>query len=269
VHVHTDAPDRALQEGRGAGVVLNESITSLERQVAACLEAGRAGPSATPTLTGLVAVAEGAGLEAAFRSLGATVVTGGPGRNPSVGELVGAIRATAADAVIVLPNHPNVVPAARLALQESGLPGFVVKARSTPAGLAAAAAFVPHAGVDSNVRAMREAVAMSVAGEVAEATLAAQTPAGPVGVGDWVGTREGTVLEVGPDPAPVAIALVELFRRDRPDAEVLTVVLGDGAESDGPAGDPVVVALRTANGDLRIDALPGGQPRLRYLIGLE
>src|SRR5439155_14989368 len=107
----------------------------------------------------------------------ATVVTGGPGRNPSVGELVGAIRATAADAVIVLPNHPNVVPAARLALQESGLQGFVVEARSIPAGLAAAAAFMPDAAADANVEAITEAVAVPVAGEVAEATLAAQTPA--------------------------------------------------------------------------------------------
>ena len=63
---------------------------------------------------GVVAVVAGDGLAAIFRDFGvAAVVQGGQSANPSTGELLEAIGDVDAREIIVLPNNPNVVLAAR------------------------------------------------------------------------------------------------------------------------------------------------------------
>ena len=77
-----------------------------------------AGASSLPLA--VVAVAAGEGLAAIFRDFGVSrVVVGGQSANPSTGELLEAIRGLDAREVLVLPNNPNVVLAAR----QVGRPG--------------------------------------------------------------------------------------------------------------------------------------------------
>src|SRR5438105_12285246 len=93
VHVHTDAAEDAVAAGRRAGVVRDVSTASLRDQVVACIGGQARGVQVAEQACGLVAVASGDGLAEAFRSLGAVVVRGGPGENPSVGDLVAAVEA--------------------------------------------------------------------------------------------------------------------------------------------------------------------------------
>ena len=90
-------------------------------------------------------------------SLGAVVVRGGPGNNPSVAELVRAVDGAPGESVAILPNHPNVVPAAQRAAAESGKDVLIVPALSVPQGVAAAAAFNPSSDPRENADAMAEA----------------------------------------------------------------------------------------------------------------
>ncbi len=273
VHVHTDDPDGALAAGRAVGTIQHETVRSLmggsggEPRAEQVDEGPRTG-----VRTGLVAVANGDGLRRTFRSLGALVVRGGPGANPSVGTLIAALQA-AGDGrvgVVVLPNHPNVAPAARAAVATaSDVDALVLEADSVPAGLAAAAAYLPSLDPAANARVMTEAAATVVAAEVARAAVTVETAAGPVRAGQWIGARRDVVLEIGDDASAVAIGLVARLAREASDPEVITVVLGEGAGTDAPDVDPVVAALRGANPDLRVDPVVGGQPRHRYLIGIE
>jgi hypothetical protein len=66
----------------------------------------------------IVAVAAGDGLARIFDSYGvAAVVHGGQTNNPSTGELLDAVEKMAADEILLLPNNPNVVLAARQAAE--------------------------------------------------------------------------------------------------------------------------------------------------------
>ena len=238
VHVHTNDPDAALGAGRRSGTTSQESVVSLEERIAACWNGSRVRADASEQATGLVAVADGAGLARVFRSLGAVVVSGGPGRDPAVGDLVAAIDATPGEAAIVLPNSVDASAVAAIAADLAHTAVRVLATTSAPAGLAAATAWNPTATVEANATAMGEAAAACAAGEVGEALVEASTGAGPVRPGEWVAVRAGEVVAVDEDASAAALRLVATLRADSPRAEVVTVVLGEGAgERDH---DPVV-----------------------------
>nr|MDP9340590.1 DAK2 domain-containing protein [Actinomycetota bacterium] len=267
VHVHTNEPDLAVEAGRDAGAVRDVQVVDLEDQVAERCVAGqaRAVRVAEHQATALVAVADGDGLIRIFRSLGAVVVPGGPGRNPSVGDLVEAIQAAPSTSVVLLPNHRNVVPAAERAAAASGKDVRVVPSRSIPAGLASAAAFNPMASAEENEKDMAEAADAATAIEITRAVRDAETPKGRVQAGDWLGLAEGEVRVAGGEPAELAARLVADLRTE--DHEVITLVVGaDPSDQEAAA---VEEAVRAAAPDLHVETHRGGQPQYAYLIGLE
>ncbi len=266
VHVHTNEADAAVEAGRGAGRPREVRITDLREAVEERCLAGQArAVRVAEQRVAMVAVAEGGGLSDLFRSLGAVVVTGGPGHNPSVEEIHAAILVTDADAVVVLPNHRNVVPAAERAAEAAGPGAQVLPTRSVPEGLAAAAVF-NALGEPESVRAeMARAAGGCAAGELAVAGREAETSAGPVRPGQWVGLVDGTIEVLGGDPAAVAAELVG--RLLRPGHEVLTLVTGEGASPE--QAEAVRLAVAAAAPDVEIEVHRGDQPRYPYLIGIE
>jgi DAK2 domain fusion protein YloV len=265
VHVHTNQPDAAVVAGEDAA--RDVRVVDLRREVAERCMAGeaRAVQPSEPQATALVGVAEGDGVAAIFRSLGAIVVLGGPDHTPAGGELMRAIGEGRADSVLILPNHPTVLDAAERAAQDSGEGARVIPTRSIVEGLTAAAAFNPVASPDENEREMLAAAAGCVSIEVVRASRDSETPAGRVRAGDWLGLVEGDVVALGADPAGVAAKLVS--DRSTPDHEILTLLLGaDPSEEEAGA---VAAALREAAPELDLQVHRGGQPGHPYLIGLE
>jgi dihydroxyacetone kinase-like predicted kinase len=208
-------------------------------------------------------VTPGDGVASLFRSLGAAVVPGGPGRNPSVGDLLEAVDGTASEAVMLLPNHRKVVPAARQAAGRSAKTVEVIATGSVAEGLAAATAFNPEADAQENATRAREALEGVVSLEVAVSVRDADTPAGHVRSGQYMGVADGTVSVVGNDPVEVSVETLRSVVRE--EHEVLTVLAGEGI--DGL--DEVRASLAEAFPSLEVEVHRGGQPGYPLLIGLE
>ena len=215
--------------------------------------------------TALVAIADGEGLERILASLGALVVRGGPGNNPSVGDIVSAIRAAPSEAVVVLPNHRNVGPAAERAAAESEKDVRVIPAVSIPQGVAAAAAFHPDAAVEDNEKALLDAAEACSWAEVARAVRNADTPAGLVREGEYLGFQGDRAVIAGPDAESIAVELVARLREPR--HEILTVFFGEDISVD--VADRLDERLRETYGELEVEVARGDQPGYPYLIGLE
>jgi uncharacterized protein len=273
VHVHTDDPGAAVEAGVGRGRPGSIRITSLDEAVAErCLaREGRAlrvpEPEAPPSAgQHVVAVVEGDGLTEVFRSLGVSVVAGGPGNNPSVKDLLDAVERLPEGVVFLLPNHKNVHPAATAAAAETSREVRVIPSRSVPQGLAAALAFSPEAEPPGNAARMEEAALECAWGALARAEREAETPAGRVAAGDWLGLAGEEVRRIGDDPVALAGKLVaEGLRRDR--HELVTVYVGVGG-SDEEAERIAAAVLEAAPG-LEVEIHRGDQPRYPYLIGVE
>src|SRR5215217_8054715 len=106
IHVHTDEPEVAVAVFEEAGDVQRLDVADMREQIAA--REARLRPAAT----GAVVVAAGEGMRSLFEGLGAHVVDGGATLNPSTYEILAGIHEVPADAVLVLPNSPNVILAA-------------------------------------------------------------------------------------------------------------------------------------------------------------
>ena len=141
---------------------------------------------------GVVAVAPSDGLAAilldtatGFREYGAfRVVRGGQSANPSTGELLEAVQATQADELLILPNNPNVVLAARQVASMTNRPIHVVPTRNCAEGVAALFELDHTRAAEQNARRMTEAgrgiQTMQVTEAVRDATVSrAQGEEGP------------------------------------------------------------------------------------------
>jgi len=258
VHVHTDDPGRALGLATALGELEEVDIKNMHVQVADRTrrlerEVG---------VTGVVAVVLGDGNRRLFESLGALCVEGGETMNPSTADLLAAVESLGEPAVVVLPNSKNVVLAAEQAAGQSAKDVTVLPTQSLQSGLGALIAYDAHLPLDQNVEGMKEAAEAVRAGSVAVASRSASVDGVEVGEGDFLGLVEGEAVASGADLVPVATSVVERLLGDS--ADVLTVLLGDGASADG-----VVEQVRAAHPDLDVEVHEGGQPHYPLLFAVE
>ncbi len=216
VHVHTDEAEAAKAIFAGAGTIEREDIADMHEQVAErrLRLAGRCG---------VVAVASGEGLRALFEDLGAVVVDGGPKMNPATNDLVRAIDACPAEEVVVLPDSPDVILAAREAAEIADKPVEVVASESQQAGVAALVELDPELDAAANAGRLVEALGTVRTGAVAPA--AKNDVDGRFAEGETVGFAGEEIVAWGDTGATLAATVAEIVDG----AEIVTVIEGEGA----------------------------------------
>jgi dihydroxyacetone kinase-like predicted kinase len=259
VHVHTDDPDQAMAIFTTVGGEVSRlDVADMREQVADRTARLFGSESAAPNAAcGIVAVVNGAGLEAMYRDLGAYVVDGGPTMNPSTYDLLAGIHAVGAHEAIVLPNSPNVRLAAERAAELSEIPASVVPTRSQQQGLLALIAFDSTRGAAENCVAVDDAATALTTAGVARA--ARDDGQGRFKQGDTVGYLGEDLVAWG-EPATV---IAEVLSRAGSDAEVLTVIAGE----DAPLDEHAVETLAPDGPEL--EQHRGGQSAWWYLVAAE
>ncbi len=288
IHVHNERPDLVVGYGLSQGALSRISIENLDNQARDIRETRAAaftGPespdggsvavAATPAAPatqaeapalGVIAVVAGDGLAAIFRDFGvAAVVQGGQSSNPSTGELIEAISSVDAREIIVLPNNPNVVLAARQVAGMADRPVTVVPTRNAAEGFAALLALEP--GLD----------AATNAGPMTEASRSIQTVVVTEAVRDaTIGGRKvkrGQTIALDPDDGLVASsndrdkAVLAAVAALTPGFELLTLFYGDGA--DLTEAETMARRIGAATPGVEVEVRHGGQPFYRYLIAAE
>ncbi len=268
-HIHTDHIGESIEAALDVGRPRSIRVTDLEDATRRSHHDECAPPSApaeTTVGTAVVVVTAGEGLERIFRSLGAgAIVAGGQSMNPSASELLAAVARCAAREVIVLPNNPNVILVARQAAEMAEIPVRVVPTHAAVEGLSALVAFNATLGADANVEAMAHAAQRVHAGEVTRAVRDAAIDVGPVREGDWLGVRRGHVTAVADSLEGACLALLDQLLA--PDAELVTVVEGEGSRADVTAAIAAAVAARAPAAEVEVHR--GEQPSYPYYLGIE
>ncbi|GAA2159670.1 DAK2 domain-containing protein [Pedococcus bigeumensis] len=259
VHVHVDDVGAAVEAGIEAGRPYRVRVTHFDDQV------GRVAPAAN---VAVVACAAGPGLAELFEEAGAVVVSSGPGRRASAGQLLDAARAAHALEVVVLPNDGDTVMAAEAAAsaaEQEGITLHVVRSRTAVQGLAALAVFDATASASRNAAQMSHAAAATRHGAVAVASKQALTSAGPCEPGDVLGAVAGDVVIVGSDLEEVAVEVVARLLSSG--GELVTVIGG----ADAPEGLAEGLGARIERGhrDVEVSVIDGGQPHYPLLLGVE
>jgi uncharacterized protein len=248
IHVHTDEPDAAKALFAGIGTIEREDIADMHEQVAA--QRARLADSRS----GVVAVASGEGMRSLFEGLDAVVVDGGPTLNPATNDLVRGIDACPAAEVVLLPNSPNLLLAARDAAEIAGKPVEVVECASQQAGLSALVEFDPELDARTNAARLADAVAAIRTGAVAPA--ARDDVEGRFVEGETVGFAGGEIVAWG-EPQSALAAVIE---RLADGAEIVSVIAGE----DAP------IALGDIEGNIpagvELELHEGGQPHYWWLL---
>jgi DAK2 domain fusion protein YloV len=283
VHVHNEHPDQVIAYGLSLGTLSKISVENLDNQTRDVREVRAAeftgGPANAPAAApqspesangrlplAVVAVTAGDGLAAIFREFGAaSVVKGGQSANPSTGELLDAVKAIDADEIVLLPNNPNVVLAARQVATMAGRPVSVIPTRNAAEGFAALLALDPTKDAAHNADPMTEAgraiQTLAVTEAVRDATI------------DGKKVKRGQTIALDPDDGLVAAGkdrdrvVVQAVRALKPGFELVTVYYGDG--SDLAEAEAIARKIGAALPGIEVEVVHGGQPHYRYLIAAE
>ncbi len=287
VHVHTDTPGEVLNYMTARGQVSEvfihnmvlesaeraEGLADDEDAAAGSGEAGAgtgAGASQAPSEhkeLAFVAVAVGSGTAAILRSLGVDyVVEGGQTMNPSTADLLAAVEAANADAVVIMPDNGNIIMAANAAAENAPVPCAVVPTKNVLAAFSAMFAADRGAGLEENARAMTEALDSVHCAEVTTAVKSSKTSKGEkIAPGDVIGIADGSLDVAGTSVAEVVMALAE--QMEAGDFDTLTLLAG--ADLPDEALEELTEAIEQAWPDLDVDAQRGEQPLYPVLFSLE
>ena len=268
VHVHTNRPDEVLGWFLDHGAQISEvHIHNMQLQSAARTDALAAEEAAERKPLGFVAVAAGEGNARILESLGVdVVVSGGQTMNPSTKDLLDAVGAVNAEAVIILPNNKNIIMAAQSACDLSDTPCAVVPTRSVPEAFAALFGFDEGAGLQENVESMTEAYAEVRTGEVTRAIKDSKDAHdNPIKEGDVIGIADGSIEAVGSSVDDVVLSLLAAMRAE--EADTLTILAGEDLSDE--AFDGLVERIEGAFGELEVDAHRGDQPLYPVVMSVE
>ena len=265
VHVHVDDVGAAIEAGIVAGRPHRVRVTHFAEQVA---ESRRGQPVSERDGRRVVAVAAGPGLAALFEEAGAVVVTGGPGRRPSTGQLLEAITACGAHEVVVLPNDADSVRAAQIAAStaesDEGIRVAVIPTQAQVQGLAAIAVHEPGRSFDQDVLEMTATARHARHGAVTIAARQAMTMAGPCEPGDVLGVIDGDFAVVGDDQGEVTTTV--LGRLLAAGGELVTLVSGREA---GELAAAAAAWVDREHPHVDVVVYDGGQERYRLLMSVE
>ena len=273
VHVHSNEPNRVLEYMLGFGQIFEVFIHNMDLEAAdrtaKIAEDQKAAEKAPRKALGFVAVAAGSGQESILKSLGVdVVVSGGQTMNPSTADILGAIEAANADAVIVLPNNGNIRMASEAAANAcESCEVEVVATKTVLQAFSAMFAADPEGSLEENAEAMREAITEVRGGEVTTAVRDSSASDGtPIHDGDVMGIQDDSIDVVGHDVKDVTIRLINKMQEDE-EGDSLTILAG--SDMDDEAFEELLAAIEEAQPDLEVDAHRGEQPLYPVIFSIE
>ncbi|HSL01850.1 MAG TPA: DAK2 domain-containing protein [Rubrobacteraceae bacterium] len=261
VHLHTQDPGDAISYAGTFGRLAAVKVDDMEAQVEGQIEAGprvsrSQETSRPPASLAVVAASRGAGNSGLFESMGAVVVEGGQGANPSAADFARSVEETGAPSVILLPNNTNIVPTAEQVGELVDAEVHVVPTTTIAAGLAAMVGFDAEGEPGEVVEEMQEISAALQSAEVTRAVRDARIGDISVPEGAFMGLLDGDLVAVEKSVEGVALALARRIVADG--ADYITLLCGEGLDEADAHG--LANRIRELDDRLVVEVRDGGQP---------
>ena len=273
VHVHTEHPGKALEEGILYGSLINLKIENMKEQhkgaaaKAEMQKRQKLAPAEPVKDFGFVSVTSGAGLEDLFKDLGVDVIVrGGQTMNPSTEDILEAINATPARNIFVLPNNKNIIMAAEQAVKLTDRNVIVLQTRTIPQGITAMLAFDESSDFSTNGVNMTKALDNVGSGSITFAVRDSDFEGKQIKKGEILAMENGKLAFVEKD---VTKALIKITKKlIRSGSSYITIIYGSDVTDE--TAQAAFEALRAKiSDDIEIVLVNGGQPVYYYLISVE
>lgn len=273
VHVHTEHPGKALEEGILYGSLINLKIENMKEQhkgaaaKAEMQKKQKLAPAEPVKDFGFVSVTSGAGLEDLFKDLGVDVIVrGGQTMNPSTEDILEAINATPARNIFVLPNNKNIIMAAEQAVKLTDRNVIVLQTRTIPQGITAMLAFDESSDFSTNGVNMTKALDNVGSGSITFAVRDSDFEGKQIKKGEILAMENGKLAFVEKD---VTKALIKITKKlIRSGSSYIMIIYGSDVTDE--TAQAAFEALRAKiSDDIEIVLVNGGQPVYYYLISVE
>ena len=273
VHVHTEHPGKALEEGILYGSLINLKIENMKEQhkgaaaKAEMQKKQKLAPAEPVKDFGFVSVTSGAGLEDLFKDLGVDVIVrGGQTMNPSTEDILEAINATPARNIFVLPNNKHIIMAAEQAVKLTDRNVIVLQTRTIPQGITAMLAFDESSDFSTNGVNMTKALDNVGSGSITFAVRDSDFEGKQIKKGEILAMENGKLAFVEKD---VTKALIKITKKlIRSGSSYITIIYGSDVTDE--TAQAAFEALRAKiSDDIEIVLVNGGQPVYYYLISVE
>lgn len=281
VHVHTDHPGNAFEEGLTFGALTSMKVENMRDQhEKAKHDAANTKNAPAKTIenekieaveitkpVGFVSVCAGDGIAALFQDLGVdTIVSGGQTMNPSTDNILRAIESTPAETVYVLPNNKNIIMAAEQAIPISTRKVIVLHTRTIPQGITAMLNFDETADTEANAIAMQNAAEAIATGQVTFAARDSDFDGHKIKQGEIMAMTGGKISFVDTDIEKATYKLVKsMIKRD---SQFVTVIYGEDI-TDEQAASLENLLNEKFGSKVEITFISGGQPVYYYIISVE
>jgi len=273
VHLHTDNPGFALDYGIELAEINEikiDNLAAMKRELEHAdqppAEPAEEKPAEPEKQYGFVAVSLGAGFSKFFQDLNVDqIVEGGQTMNPSVDDLLNAIKHVNASCVFILPNNGNVIFAANQAAELSKKDVRVIPTKNVAMGIAAAIAFQNELSPDDNMQRMNEAAQHVKTAMVTYAIRDSEYNGIAIKQGDIIGLHNGQIEFSGKSVHDVVLEMMKKIITD--EDELITIYYGaDIQESDAQS---ITNEIESQYDYCDVECHNGGQPLYYYLISVE
>ncbi len=263
VHLHTDAPGKALQQGLALGELDRIKIENMREQNREILNRRMMEKKDIAYIT----ISAGKGIDEMFKGLLADgIVSGGQSMNPSTEDILAAIKRAPSDNVIVLPNNKNIFLAAQQAAEISGKNVHVIQTKNIVQGMAAAIIYHPEMDFATNIERMEGAIEEVSSVNITKAVRDSKVDGIEVKEGDIIGIFNGQIISKGDDKVEVAASTISKGIEGFTDG---TITIFYGADISEEDAEEFSNNMQEEYPDCDIELHYGGQPLYDYLIAIE
>ncbi|MFW5446449.1 DAK2 domain-containing protein [Aerococcus urinaeequi] len=271
VHVHTETPGEVMNYGQKFGSLVKIKVDNMRLQHDDILDGkgsnqAESAPAVERTNLAIIAVAAGEGIENLFKDMGVkSIISGGQTMNPSTNDILDVINKANADNVIILPNNKNIIMAANQAVEVSEIPAAVVETKYISQGLTAMLGYNPDGTLEDNKAAMVAEMANVTSGQVTVAVRDTTVDGLEIHKDHFMGIIDGKIVSEDADLVKETINMVnEMIDEDK---ELVTLIFGE--ETDQATAELIAEAVESANEDIEVEIVDGGQPVYHFLASVE
>ena len=273
VHVHTLTPGHVLTYAQGYGEFIKLKIENMTEQHTNLTtkpeEPRKAEVKKEPQKDyGMVAISAGKGIDQLFLDIGVDkIVSGGQTMNPSIEDIVNAIREANAKAVFVFPNNSNIIMAA---LQASDVLAdevkvHVITTKTIPQGIVAASSFSPDLSEKENVKNMKDAIKHVKSGSVTYAIKDTVIDGVNVTKDYFMGISDKKIITCEKKPLTALYKLLSSMVNS--ETFLITILVGEDVKDEDI--ETITTRLEKKYPEVELDIRRGDQPVYSFLVGVE
>ena len=273
VHVHVLTPGKVLSYAQDYGEFVKLKIENMTEQHTNLVdkpETPREKPAKKEPSkdVGMVAISAGQGIDQLFTDIGVDkIVSGGQTMNPSIEDIVKAIREVDAKSVFVFPNNSNIIMAA---LQASDVLAdevkvHVITTKTIPQGIVAASSFSPDLSDKENIKNMKDAIKHVKSGSVTYAIKDTTVDGVEVKKDYFMGISDKKIIACEKKALNALYKLLGTMVKS--DSYLITILVGEDIKDE----EITLITNRFTKKypDAEVDVRRGDQPVYSYLVGVE